>query len=378
MTVAGTFDPRFAAVREAFARNFQEHGEVGAALAVTWHGKMVVDLWGGLADANSRRPWQSDTLVCMMSVAKGICAIAMSMLYDQGLIDFDAPVARYWPAFAQGGKQEVTVRQALSHVAGVPLADAIEEGEIYDFDTMASAIAAQAPLWPPGTMQVYHSATLGHIIGMLVRSITGLSIGAFVRTHISGPLGADYFIGLTPAEEARCARMIPSANNLVGMAKRSPPDSLAYRQWKGLPASEDFNSHAWRSNEIPSVNGHGSARGVALIYGAVACGGSPDGVKLARAESLAVLAAEQLSGKSPTSGLTLRMGMGFMLNSPPSRPMGPNMATFGHSGAGGAQAFADPVAGLGYCYCCNNMHDGLDIGVRAGSLIDATFAALAN
>ncbi len=377
MTVSGTSDPRFAAVREAFATNFRANGEVGAALAGYWQGRKVVDLWGGLADAATGRPWQADTMVCMMSVAKGICAIAMAMLYDQGLVDFDAPVARYWPAFAQGGKQAVTVCQALSHVAGVPLADAIEEGGIYDFDTMAAAIAAQVPLWPPGTTQVYHSATLGHIIGMLVRAVTGLSIGAFVRTRIAAPLGADYAIGLTPEEEARCATMIPSANNLVGAAKRAPPDSLAYRQWKGLPASEDFNSHSWRAGEIPSVNGHGTARGVARLYAAAAGGGALDGVRLARAESLAVLAAEQASGKSASSGLTLRMGMGFMLNSPPSRPMGPNMATFGHSGAGGAQAFADPVAGLGYCYCCNRMHDGLDVGVRAASLIEATFAAIA-
>src|SRR5262249_32484218 len=144
----GTCDSRFSAVRKAFERNFQEHGEVGAALAVYWKGRLVVDLWGGYRDLERRLPWQSDTMVCMMSVAKGISATAIAMLYDRGLIDLHAPVARYWPAFAQSGKGEITVCQALSHLAGVPVADAARDGDMYDFDAMAQAVAAQTPLWP--------------------------------------------------------------------------------------------------------------------------------------------------------------------------------------------------------------------------------------
>ena len=375
--VAGHCDPAFHRVRSAFARNFEGHGEVGAAVAIYHQGRPVVDLWGGRRDANSGLPWERDTIVCMMSVSKGIAATAMAMVYDRGLVDLDAPVARYWPAFAAAGKERITVRQALSHVAGLPIADTVEEGDIYSFDTMVAALAAQEPLWPPGSRMVYHSATLGYFIGMIIKDVTGKSLGRFVREEISGPLGADYQIGLNPGEVARCATVIPSANNVVNAGKSAPRESLAYRAWKALPADEDFNSLRFRTAEIPSINGHGTARGVARIYGALALGGSLEGVTLARPASFQTLATEQASGVSENSGLELRMGMGYMLNSPPRRPMGPNLQSFGFSGAGGHQAFADPVLQIGYAYCCNRMHDGNDIGIRAASLIDATFASLA-
>jgi CubicO group peptidase (beta-lactamase class C family) len=375
--VKGTCDPRFKPVYEAFERNFQKHGEVGAAVAVYWKGQPMVDLWGGYRDGARRLPWQPDTMVCMMSVAKGISATAMAMVFDRGLIDLYAPVARYWPEFAQAGKADITVCQALSHLAGVPVADSAREGDIYDFDAMARALAAQAPLWPPGTTQVYHSATLGHIVGMLVKKLTRKSLGRFIREEISGPLGADYQIGLTAEEEARCATMIPSPNNLVNAAKRAAPDSVAFRSWQSLPASEDFNSHLWRSSEIPSVNGHGTARGVARIYAALSLGGTLDGVTLGRPSSFQELTREQLSAaRSLDSDVHERVAMAYRLNSPPHRPTGPNMSSFGHSGAGGAQSFADPEAQVGYCYGCNKMHDGRDIGPRAGSLIDATYRAI--
>ena len=312
----------------------------------------------------------------MMSVAKGISAIALAMAYDRGLIDLDAPVAKYWPEFAAAGKAAVTVRQAGSHLAGVPVADAAPEGSFYDYAIMKAAIAAQAPLWPPGEMQVYHSATIGHIFGAILEGATGQRISQFLRNEIAGPLGADYFIGLTPAQIARCATMIPSANNLVSASKSAPPDSVEYRAFRPMPADEDFNSAQWRSAEIPAVNGHGTPRAVARIYGALANGGTLDGVTLGRAESFTALATEQPGSSTPNDGAYLRMGIGFMMNSPPIRPMGPNPASFGFSGAGGAQAFADPVSGIGYCYGCNAMHDGRDIGMRAASLMDATFASL--
>lgn len=372
--VHGFCDPSFARVRTAFEKNFEVNGEVGAAIAIYHEGRIVVDLWGGRRDLASGLPWERDTIACMMSVSKGISATAMAMVYDRGLVDLDAPVARYWPAFAAAGKKQITVRQALSHVAGLPVADSAKEGDIYDFDVMAAALASQAPLWEPGTMQVYHSATLGYFIGMIIRTVTGKSLGRFVREELSGPLGADYQIGLNPDEVARCATVIPSANNVVNAAKTSPPDSLAYRAWKALPADEDFNSLRFRTAEIPSINGHGTARGVARIYAALSLGGTLDGVTLGRASSFETLATEQARGVSENSGRDLRMGMGYMLNSPPRRPMGPNMESFGFSGAGGHQAFADPVAQLSFAYCCNRMQDGNDIGIRASSLIDSAFA----
>ncbi len=378
-TVRGICDPRFSEVRTAFERNFFEFGEVGAAIAVYWYGKPVVDLWGGLRDARIMLPWEADTIVCMMSVAKGISATALAILYDRGLLDLSAPMAHYWPEFAQAGKGQITVTQALSHLAGIPVTDAAHEGDIYNFEVMAASVAAQVPLWPAGTAQVYHSATLGHLAGMLVKRITGQSLGQFLRKEVSRPLSADYYIGLTPSEEARCATMIPSANNLVSASKRAPPDSLAYRQWKALPANEDFNSHQWRASEIPAVNGHGTARGVARIYGALALGGSIEGVTLLRSSSLAAMLREQKGDDSRESDVNEhdRVAIGFRLNSPPHRPMGPHMSSFGHSGAGGSQSFADPEAKIGYCYCCNRMHDGRDLSERATALIEATYNSIA-
>ena len=293
--VSGTCDSRSNPSATPLHATFRSTARSARHLAVYWKGKLVVDLWGATATSVVDCRGRSDTMVCMMSVAKGISATAIAMLYDRGLIDLYSPVARYWPDFAQAGKNKITVCQALSHLAGVPVADSAPEGGMYDFDAMARAVAAQAPLWPPGTAQVYHSATLGYIMGMLVRQLTGKSLGRFLREEISAPLGSDYQIGLTASEEARCATMIPSSNNLVSAAKRSPPDSVAFRSWRALPASEDFNSHLWRSSEIPSVNGHGTARAVARIYAALSLGGSLDGVTLGRPSSFAELTKEQLS-----------------------------------------------------------------------------------
>ena len=373
----GTCEPRFTAVRAAFEKNFEAHGEVGAAVAIYHQGRLVVDLWGGLRDADRGLSWERDTIGCMMSVSKGISATVIAMLYDRGLVDLDAPVARYWPAFAAAGKARITVRQALSHVAGVPVAESAREGDIYSFDTMAAALAAQAPLWPPGSRQEYHSATLGYLIGMIIRGVTGKSLGRFIREELAGPLGADFHIGLTADEMARCAKVIPSAGNQVSAAKRSPPESIPYRAWKPLPPEEDFNSERFRAAEIPSINGHGTARAVAKIYGAVAMGGTLAGVTLGRAQSFKALATEQPRGTEDGPTARLRMGLAYMLNSPPHRPMGPNPETFGHSGAGGHMAFADPVFRLGFAYCCNRMHDGNETGIRTRALIDAVFAGLA-
>ncbi|MCX7324438.1 MAG: serine hydrolase [Hyphomicrobiales bacterium] len=374
--VQGDCETRFEPVRRAFRENFDKNGEVGAAVAVMWRGRPVVDLWGGVSDVTTGAPWLEDTLVCMMSVAKGISAIALSMAYDRGLVDLDAPAARYWPEFAQAGKAEVTVRQAASHLAGVPVADSAADGAMYDYDAMTDAIARQVPLWPPGEKQIYHSATIGHIIGAILKGATGKDLPRFVREDISGQLGVEYFIGLLEGESGRCATMIPSANNLVSASKDAPRESVAYRSFRPLPADEDFNSSRWRASAIPSVNGHGTARAVAKIYGSIAASNANGGGVLGDQKSFLALATEQSRGNSTAAEAYLRMGVGFMLNSPPIRPMGPNMQSFGFSGAGGAQAFADPVTELGFCYACNRMHDGVDIGPRAAALINAAFGCV--
>jgi CubicO group peptidase (beta-lactamase class C family) len=367
----GHCDPEFEPVRQAFLRNFQEDGELGAAVAVTRHGRLVVDLWAGWADSQRTRPWGRDTIVCMMSVGKAVSALAIHMLADRGAIDVDEPIARYWPEFAQNGKGEIPVRWGLSHLAGIPVADQAPPGSIYDAAVMAEAVAAQAPLWTPGTVKCYHSATMGYLCDALVRRVDGRSIGAFVRDEIAGPLGLDYHIGVPPDALARCADMVRARGSLLDLAQTGSKSDLLSRIWKQLPPDEDYNSLAWRQAEIPSANGHGNARSMALLFGALACGGSADGVRLLGRRSLDRALAEQWRGVSISSGLNFRLGLGFFLNNPPDRPMGTSSRAFGHSGAGGAQAIGDPDAGIGFAYSPNMMHGGLDIGVRATRLIEA-------
>jgi CubicO group peptidase (beta-lactamase class C family) len=194
---------------------------------------------------------------------------------------------------------------------------------------------------------------------------------------VAGPLGIDYAIGLSLDQAARCATMVPSAGNVLAIAQSGDPKSLLARAWAQLPAEEDFKSAAWRAAEIPSANGHGTARAIATFYGALAQGGRLGDVRLISAAALDRATTQQWHARSAASGLTFRAALGFFLNCPPDRPMGPNPATFGHSGAGGAQSFADPAAGIGFCYAPNRMHGGIDIGPRATTLIEALFRCVA-
>jgi CubicO group peptidase (beta-lactamase class C family) len=374
--IEGTSSTRFKPVAQAFRNNFQHHGELGSSVAIYYRNELVVDLWGGVRDTATGAPWQEDTITCMMSVAKGVSMICMAMLAERKLLDLDERVVHYWPEFGAEGKAGITIRQALGHLAGIPVTDLVEPGDIYDWQKMVEAIAAQKPLWPAGEVQVYHSSTLGFIAGELLRRITGKSLGSFLREEIQEPLGADYFIGLTEAESRRASTIVASANNIVDAAKREPQDSIAYRMWKAVPANEDYNSSLWRHSEIPSVNGHGTARGVAAIYNAVAAGVRSGAQPLVSGGVLAAFLSEQKASRETAEANRLRMAVGFMLNSPPHRSMGPNMETFGHSGAGGSQSFADPVAELSLCWTTNKMHDGTDTGPRASSIINAAYASI--
>ncbi len=373
--VSGHCDRHFEPLLETFRGLLQSGEELGGAVAVYHRGHKVVDLWGGTRDRDSGAPWEESTFSCMMSVSKGIAMLCLAMLADRKLLSVDDPMARHWPEFAQNGKADVTIRQAFGHLAGIPYVDGVREGDMYDWDVMVAAIARQQPVWPVGSRQVYHSSTLGFMAGELVRRLTGRTIGTFLREEICGPLQTSFFFGLTPAEQAQCATMIKSAGNVVSAAKRAAPDSIEAKIWASLPADEDFNSPLWREREIPSVNGQGTARAIARIYGALAAGGVMDGHRLLDMASIAPFLVQQKPDPIPPEGLRLRMAVGFMLNSPPSRPMGPHLATFGHSGAGGAQGFCDPVSGIGFCYTTCRMHDGADAGVRATSLIDALYAS---
>jgi CubicO group peptidase (beta-lactamase class C family) len=377
----GFCDRRFAAVLEAFLENYRTEDEVGSAVSVVLDGRTVVDLWGGWKDAARQQPWQHDTIVCMMSVSKGITGLTFSLLLDRGLVSLDAPVARYWPEFAAAGKERLPVRYILDHRAGLPIiTDPLWPGALYDHDAICRALAAQAPLWEPGTVAAYHIHTQGFLLGEIILRVTGKTVGTLLREEIAGPLDADYLLGFSAAHDhARCAEVMPNMQARLFAAREAEQESLRGKVFVQNPAEPwptTLNSRAWREHEIASGNGHGSARGVARIYGAFARGGELGGVRLVSPETIKTIATEQHNITEVMQERPYHQGLGVLLNTPAAVYMGPNPRAFGHHGIGGSIGFADPDARLGFSYAVNRMHAVGTNGPRAARLIDALYKAL--
>jgi CubicO group peptidase (beta-lactamase class C family) len=376
--IQGHCDARFAKVKDAFAKNFAVENEVGASFAASWNGETVVDLWGGFADAARTRPWRRDTLVNVWSTTKAMTAVCAHVLADRGQLDFDAPVARYWPEFAAAGKERLPVRWLLSHQAGLAgISEPLPAGAVLDWARMTSALAAQAPLWEPGTRSGYHGLTFGHLVGEVVRRIDGRSPGAFFRDEVARPLGAEFWIGLPEAEEPRVGEMIPPdpPEPLVAPPPPGHPQH-ALRSALGNPrvTQEIANTRAWRAAEVPAANGQANARGAARVMAALACGGALDGAKLLSEATLARAIGEQCYGRDLVLG-PMRWGLGFMLASA-ELPLSPNPRTFGHGGWGGSFAMADVDARASLAYVMNRMSPGTTGDKRLGRLIRAFYAGL--
>lgn len=374
--VSGTVAPGFEAVREAFAANFENaepYRDVGASLCVYHRGRQVVDLWGGHRDAARTAPWTPDTLVNVWSTTKGVTAIALATLVDQGLIDYAAPVARYWPEFAQNGKGEITVAQLLSHQAGLPgFEQPISMAEFYDWDTATSRLAAQAPMWPPGTKNSYHAMTFGFLAGELIRRVSGQSVGAFLRDHFAGPLGADIHIGLPESEEPRVAPLI---GPLVAAPfdPAMPPEAMAAVTNPNMEPTLP-NDRAWRAAQIPAGNGQATARGLARLYGALAHGGTLDGIRLMSPETIASMTTVQTTRPDLLLGLAPFWSIGLIVND--AGVYGPEKDTFGHSGWGGSFGCANVRADVAIGYTLNQMGPDLNGDPRAAGLCNAVFAAI--
>lgn len=364
----------FAAVRAAFEENFRAHGEIGAAVCVYRQGERVVDLWGGWADAARTRAWRRDTIVCMMSVGKGIAALALWMLIDRGAVDLDAPVARYWPGFAGGGKGSIAVRTLLAGKAGLLYADHAPDGAGFDWETMIAAFERQEPCWEPGTDHGYHSATAGYLLGEIVRRVDGRPIDRFVDDEIIAPLGVDYGYGAAWATPDRIADIVPNPGSHTFAQTRDPSTKLG-RAWRMRPESPDhYNDARMRDGLMPSTNGHGNARAVARIFAALANGGSLDGVELVSAPTIDRMREEAWFGTCAMTDRTFRYGHGFFLNEAGMSPMGSNSRAFGHPGAGGAFGFADPENDMAFSYSPNLMCAGGGLGERCAALVAATYA----
>jgi CubicO group peptidase (beta-lactamase class C family) len=380
--VEGECDERFARVREAFEKSFAA-GEVGAAVAVTIGKRTAIDLWGGHCDGARTRPWTRDTLVNVYSTTKGMTAICANRLAEQGKLDLDAPVADYWPEFAAEGKGRIPVRWLLSHRAGVPALRAdIPAERRFDWSYWTEALAAEAPFWEPGTRHGYHALSYGHLVGEIVRRVDGRSLGSYFREELAEPLGLDFHIGLAAEHDARVAEILPAPPAPPGLpdpfvAARKDPQSLVGRVFANPTLGPaDVNTRAWRAAEIPAANGHGTARGLAQVYGALATDGALDGVAVLSPTQIERANSEQSNGLDAVlAPLPSRFGLGFMMTQP-MIPFGPNPRAFGHPGAGGSIAFADPDAQLGFAYTMNQMQTGLGGDARGFALIAEVYAAL--
>jgi len=380
MKVHGRCDPRFDRLREVFEQSF-EAGEVGASVAVTLDGEAVVELWGGCADPERTRPWQRDTLAYVASTTKGPTAACLHQLSDRGRVDLDAPVARYWPEFAQAGKQDVPVHMLLSHRVGLPaIRRNLPRGADRDWDVMVEALAAEEPWWEPGKQHGYHALTYGFLVGEVVRRVDGRSLGRYWREELAAPLGLDFQIGLDDAELARCAEMIPlprdaDRNPMLKLTKRR--DTPVARAFTNPPISAgSINSEATRRAEIPAANGHGTAAAVSRFYGMLARGGELDGVRLLSPEAIERATREQACGPDAVLlGMPTRFGLGFMLTHRLVR-FGRGPHNFGHPGMGGSIGFADPDARLGFGYVMNRMQQGFVGDARGFALIRAVYDSL--
>jgi CubicO group peptidase (beta-lactamase class C family) len=395
--VYGHCDPRFAEVREIFVEKLATK-EVGAAIAFTLNGEPVVDLWGGYTAKDHAQEWQRDTIVNTYSTTKGMTALVAHRLVEQGLIDLDAPVATYWPEFAQAGKEEAPVRWLLSHQMGLPaIRKTLPPETLYDWNAMCTALAETEPWWTPGTQHGYHPVTFGFLVGEVIRRVTEKSVGRLFREEIAEPLGADFHIGLPLEHHGRVSDLIgslapppdprkakkgqtvarvkgPMAGFMRDMADPTTMVGAAFNNPRVRRGAH--NTTEWRQAEIPSANGHGSARALARIYGALACGGEVDGIRLLEPNSIDLARTEQASGPDATLGqMPMRFGLGFMLRSD-FMPFSPNDGAFGHPGAGGSIGMADPETGVGFGYVMNKMSMGLVGGPTGLGVLKAFFDAL--
>jgi CubicO group peptidase (beta-lactamase class C family) len=363
--VQGTCEARFDGVRRTLAANLDSGADVGASVAVYLHGEPVVDIWGGYADRDAGTPWERDTLTNVWSTTKTMTFLCALMLADRKQLDFHAPVATYWPEFAEGGKQDIEVRHIMSHTAGLSgWEETLESEQLADWERCTSLLAAQRPWWEPGTASGYHAVTQGYLIGEVVRRITGESIGRWFAQEVAKPLGADFFIGLPASEDDRVSLVIPpppldpstmDVSDIMAKTFLNPPldANLVAEEW-------------WRRAEIPAANGQGNARSVAAIQSVIAGRGTARGVRLLSAEGTDAIFEEQSDGTDLVLGVPLRFGMGYGLSNA-EMPIGPRSCYWG--GYGGSIIVIDQETDLTISYVMNRMESGLVGDLRGASIV---------
>lgn len=374
--IQGSCDERFEPLATAFRENFESRGDVGASVAVSLEGETVVDLWGGHIDEAREKPWQEDTIINVYSTTKTMAAACALLLADRGEIDLYAPVSTYWPEFAQNGKGQVEVRHFMSHSAGLSGMDEPFSGAaLYDWDAVVEALARQAPWWEPGTQSGYHALTQGHLIGEVVRRVSGRSLGTFFREEFAEPLGADFHIGVDEQHFPRIADMIPPE---AGPDAQVPAgDSIAARTFAN-PAVDALESRTpgWRKAEIPAANGHGNARSVVRVQTVLANGGVADGKRLMSEAGCRAIFDEQTNGEDLVLGIPVRFGMGYGLNNE-LLPLSPNPNACYWGGWGGSLILVDQDARMCVSYVMNRMEATLTGDMRGMSILQGVYESLA-
>lgn len=342
--IRGTYDDLFTAVPNALA-TMLDAGDAGGSAAVFVDGEPVVDVWGGFADAGRTVPWERDTIVNVWSVTKTMTALGALVLADRGELDPDAPVSRCWPEFAAAGKEKVLVRHLLSHTAGLPDWDGPIE-ELYDWPAATARLAARAPRWEPGAAAGYHSLTQGFLVGEVVRRITGRSVGEFLAAEVTGPLGADFHIGLAAEHDHRVARTIPPTGQGEDYAASAPGNPSGSEAGNGVRV-RDGNSEAWRRAQIPAASGFGNARSVALVQSLAACGGDVNGVRLLSRPGCDRAREEQFAGDDRVLGMPMRWGLGYGLFG----------SAYGWGGWGGSLVMIEPDSRMAVAYVTQQMRE---------------------
>lgn len=375
--VNGHYDPKFEELRKLFQKNLDSKADVGASITVNIDGKNVVDIWGGYVDEECTRPWESDTIAAIWSSTKGVTSLALLMLIDRGLVDHKAKVAQYWPEFAANGKQDIEIRHLLSHTSGLSAwEEMISFEDLPNQDALATKLAAQGPLWEPGTASGYHAITFGVLIAEVLRRVTGKTLKQFVAEEIAGPLNADFQIGLADKDISRTSNAIAHKDTPPTQAMPEP-GSIPFKTLANPVFRPNFvNTEQIRKADLGSFNGFANARAMNRIYSAIALGGGVDGVQLLSQKTIDLIFQEQSDGIDLVMGQPVSFGIGYALGGRGALSFMPAGRIGLWGGWGGSLFLFDVDRKLTITYAMNQMSHNIMANGREGEYVKAVYKAL--